>query len=186
VVKDEDQVRHRGGRPGRGTQLAGRDDQVVDQAGPGDGGQAAQHVGPDQPVRVGFALDLVPQADQLRAAGHLGEGGDLVGDVGSSQVRPADHAGDQVAGRGQREQLRGLRGHGDGLHHDARGDAVPGGQMPVVIEQEIAAQRSERRAGDPVLVSDAQVPQMVVSVDDPHGGHSSQTTGSAAADPSEE
>src|SRR5580692_2086717 len=30
--------------------------------------QAAQHVGPGQPVRVGFALDLVTQADQLPAA----------------------------------------------------------------------------------------------------------------------
>ncbi|HLK79301.1 MAG TPA: hypothetical protein VKU77_37355 [Streptosporangiaceae bacterium] len=102
---DEDQFRHRGGRPGRGAQLAGRDDQVVDQAGPGDGGQAVQHIGPVQPVRVGFALDLVPQADQLRAARLFLEGGDAIRDVRGGQVGPADHPGEQIAGAGQREQF---------------------------------------------------------------------------------
>jgi len=180
---DEDQFRHRGGRPGRGAQLAGRDDQVVDQAGPGDGGQAVQHIGPVQPVRVGFALDLVPQADQLRAARLFLEGGDAIRDVRGGQVGPADHPGEQIAGAGQREQFGGLPRHGDGLHHHARGHAVRVGHGLVLAGREVAAQRSHRRAGDPVLVADAKIPHVVVSVDDRYARHSSQTTGSAAPAP---
>jgi len=46
------------------------------------------------------------------------------------------------------------------------------GQTAVIIEQEVTAQRGEGRAGDPVLVAHAEVPQVLVSVDDPHGRHS--------------
>jgi hypothetical protein len=186
VIQDKPQAGYRGSGPGRAWELAGRDDQVVDQARLGDRGQAAQHIGPGQPVRIGFVLDLVAQAGQLGAAGHSRQGADAVGDVGGGQVGPADHAGDQVAGCRQREQFGGLPGHGDGLHDDARGHAIRLGHRLEVSEQEIAAQRGERRAGNPILIAHAQVPQVVVSIDDRHGRHSSHTTGSAAAAPSAE
>jgi hypothetical protein len=154
--------------PGGGGELAGGDDQVVDQARVRHRGQAAQHVGTGQPARIGFALYLVPDADQLAAARHLGQRGQPVVNAGGGQVGPADHPGDQVAGGGQGEQFRGLAGHGDGLHDDARGHAAGPGERPVVAEQEVAAQRREGRPGDPVLVAYPQVPQVVVGVDDPH------------------
>jgi hypothetical protein len=123
------------------------------------------------------------QAHQFPAARPVLDGGDAVGEVRRGQVGPADDPGDQVAGIGQREQFGGLPRYGDGLHHDARGHAVRLCRGLVVTEEEIAAQRREGRTGDPVLVAYAQVPYVVVSVDDPHGRHSSQATGSAAAAP---
>ena len=55
-------------RDGR-RQLGFAYEQVEDQARLADGAQAAQHVGPQQPARIGFALDDVAQTDQRRAAG---------------------------------------------------------------------------------------------------------------------
>lgn len=167
VVEHEGQLgQQRGGLDGGG-QLAGLDDEVVDESGGGDGAQSAQDVGAQQPAGVGFALDLVADADEPVAAGESAQCGQGVGDVGCGQVAPADDARDEVAVMGEGQELGGLVGDGDGLDED--GGTHPGGARLglQVGEGEVPPERGEFVAGDPVLVAYRQVPHMVVGVDDP-------------------
>nr|BBJ55633.1 hypothetical protein SAVMC3_82620 [Streptomyces avermitilis] len=160
-----------------------QDHQVVDEPRPGHGGEPSADVGAQQPVGVGLALDLVADAPQIRAAGELREARQLVGHVRPGQVGPADHSPDQLTLRREGEELRRLLGDGDRLHE--HGPVDPG--RPClrfeVRDSEVPPQGLEFRAGDPVLVADGQVPDVVVGVDR-HG--SSHTTGRPASAPAPE
>ncbi len=179
-------------RPGRsaaardaGRELVGQDHEVVDQPGVGDGGQSPAYVRAQQPIRVGFALDLVADALEVAAAGEFPQPGQFVGDVGAGEVGPPDYARDQVVLVGQGQELRGLLGHGDRLDEDR---AVHSGRSRLgceVLHREVAAKRPQFGAGDPVLVPYGQVPHVVVGVDHGHDG-SSHTTGRPASAPSPE
>jgi hypothetical protein len=185
VVEDEGEAGQLLVGPGAGGQLVREHDQVVDEPGVGDGGQSAADVRAQQPLGVGFALDLVADALEVPAAGEGAQAGAFVGDVGPGEVGPADDAPDQVVPGGQGQELRGLLGHGDGLHEDRA--AHPGTPRLgfEVLHREVASQRGEFGSGDPVLVADGQVPHVVVGVDHGHDGSSHTTGRPASAPPSE-
>jgi hypothetical protein len=210
VVEDEGEPGQPPGGLHRGRELVGFHQQVVDEARVGDGGQAAQHVGACQPAGVRFALHLVADAHQALTARPFAQPVEGVGDLGRGEVGPADDPGDQVAPGGQSEELGGLLGHGDRLYQHGGGDSGGTRFRFQVREREVATQRGEFGTGDPVLVADGEVPDMVVGVDDPDAparapavntrdrgadtrgragvrpAHSSHTTGSDASEPSAE
>ena len=164
VVEDEGEFGQGGGRLDAGGSWCGQDDQVVDQAGVGDGGQTAAYVRAQQPLRVGLALDLVADALEVLAAGEFAQPGELVGDVRAGEVGPADDSRDQVVLGGEGQELRGLLGHGDRLDEDGAVDSGRAGLGGEVRHGEVAPER-RCRSGDPVLVPDGQVPDVVVGVD---------------------
>ncbi len=186
MVEDEGEAGQSGGRRRAGGELVRQHHQVVDQTGVGDGLEASAHVGPQQPLGVGFALDLVADALQVTSAREFGEPGQGVGDVRAREVGPADHSGDEFAVVREGEELRGLLLDGDGLHEDGGRDT---GRLRArasrSLEREVPPDRGELLAGDPVLVAHGEVPDVVVRVDD-RGHHSSQTTGRPASAPSAE
>ena len=121
MVQDQRQLRHLRRRVGGGRDLMRQHDEVVAEPGRRDRAQAADDVGAAQPVRVGLGLHLVPDADQVAAAGPGGEPGQLVGDRRAGQVGPADHPGHQRVGRRDGQHLRRLGGDGHGLHQHGCG-----------------------------------------------------------------
>lgn len=164
----------------------GLDDEVVCESGVGDGAKAAAYVGAQQPVGVGFVLDLMADAHQAVATREFAQCRDGVGDVRGGEVGPAEDAADQVAVVSQGQEFRGLLGDTDGLDED-RADHV--GRLRLGGEVgggEGAGEGCEVLAGDPWLGADRQVPEVVVGVDDPAAGHSCHTTGSPAEQPSSE
>ncbi|MDQ0597273.1 hypothetical protein QF037_001618 [Streptomyces canus] len=161
-----------------GGQLVGQDEEVVDEACRGHGGETPPYVRPQQPFRVGLSLDLVADALEVSAAGEFPEAGQFVGDVGTGEIGPADDTGDQVVCGGQRQELRGLLGDGDRLDEYRPVHSGGGCLEGEVGDGEVPPDRAV--LGDPVLVAHRQVPEVVVRVDR-HG--SSHTTGRPAAAP---
>ncbi len=117
---------------------------------------------------------------QVVAAGEFAQAGEFVGDVRAGEVGPADDSGDQVVRVGEGEELGGLLGDGDRLDEDGPVDAGRAGHGCEVGDGEVPSQRLEFGSGDPVLVADREVPDVVVGVDR-HG--SSHTTGRPASAP---
>ena len=108
--------------PGRDPRGGGEfprpDLQVEGQAGLGDGVQAAPHVSAQQPLRVRFVLDVMPDAHQVLAARASAQRRQPLRDVGRGEVGPADHPGDEAMARGQLEQVPRLADVGPHLDHD--------------------------------------------------------------------
>jgi hypothetical protein len=139
VVQGETQFGQCGGDGDGGGKLLRNDDQVIGKAGSGDGGQAAADVWPAQPFVIGFVLDLVADADEELAAGGLAQGRKRIRDVWCGQVRPADHARDQVAAGREGQERRGLLRGSDGLHDHGRGHSGRSCLGLEVGEGEVAA-----------------------------------------------
>lgn len=105
VVEYEGESGHQGGSPDGGGQLMRQDDQVVDESGLCDGPESAKDVGSQQPLGVGFALDLVADSDEQVAAGQGAQGGERLVDVRCGEVGPPDDTRDETAVRGESEEL---------------------------------------------------------------------------------
>ena len=161
VVDDEDEVIERAHRLDRRRQLRGEREQVVDEAGVGDRPQSRAHVVAAQPPRVGLALHLVADADQSPR----------------SPARPGRRRRPAPSGRPSRRRHRSVRGAAS-----ANRSGVSSGTVTVCTttvdrcrplrsagpDPEGAAQRRQRGAVDPGLVTDRQIPQVVVSVNAKH------------------
>ena len=118
------QLRERGGDGERRRQVLREQQQVVGQAGVGDGPQPAAHVLALEPARIGLVVDVVADTGEPGAARRLAQRRDPLGGVRRGQVDPADDGGDEaVRELGGAQQLQRLLLGGGGLHHDGRGDA---------------------------------------------------------------
>ena len=105
MIEHEGQLRRHGrGGDGRPKLRAGRD-HVIDEPGVGHRGQPVQHGRPGQPVGVGLGQHRMADSHQPVAPGKLPERGYGIRHARRFEVYPADHAGDQVAGRCEREQF---------------------------------------------------------------------------------
>jgi len=84
-----------GGQAGErccGGKLVGNEEQVVGEAEVVQGSQAAAKFRPEHELSVGLILHHMPHADKPRM---VGEGPQLLGNIGGSQIDPAHHPPDQ-------------------------------------------------------------------------------------------
>ena len=82
-----------------------RHEEVVAEPGLPDGGQAAVYRGAAQPVRVALDEHRVPDPPEVATVGPGLQRGQRFGYVLGLQVHPAHDAGDQIAVRGQLQQI---------------------------------------------------------------------------------
>ena len=128
MIENERDVRTgRRGIGGDGQQIRGYDE-VIAQARGAHGGQACQDRRAREPSWIGLDQHGMPDAAQRLASWLLAERRERVGHRRRFQVRPADHARDQVARSRDREQLGCLRGLGDRLYDHGRGHTGRGCQ----------------------------------------------------------
>ena len=169
VVEDEAHARLAAHRLDRRRKLRDLHEQVVDETGLTDCGDAALHVVAEEPPRIGLVLYDVANADE-----RPGERRKLRRHV-AGEVEPADDAEEERGLGGEGEQLPRLGELLTRLHHH-RADDAGRPQQRLEVVRPVSPPENRDVVGHPGVVGPGGIPEVLVGVDDRRGHASGSTT----------
>jgi hypothetical protein len=165
VVEHELEAGERLNRIDRGRELASANQQVVCEPALPHGAEPSSNIGPAEPFRIVFVVDLVPDADEPAAADPGDQRIEVIANARRREIYPPDDAPDEIRAFGKLEELARLVFARDRLHEHGSGDALSRELRCEVIWREGPSDRVEGVADHPWIRGPRGIPKVVMGVD---------------------